>query len=82
MGTKFVKFIGDCALNHHMVEMRKDWDGSCLLRHELAGKRSGIEKSFFSVAEVEEFCGDLSGAAQLNEVLGKMGVSGFPAAGL
>jgi len=79
--TKFVKFIGACAINGHQIEVREQECGGVVLRHERHGKHSGISKVFGSLEQLEDKLEktELAGAQLLNAMLGEMGVTGFPA---
>jgi hypothetical protein len=79
--TKFVKFIGACAINGHQIEVREQECGGVVLRHERHGKHSGVSKVYGSIDQLNERLEktELSGAQLLNIILGEMGVTGFPA---
>lgn len=79
--TKFVKFIGGCAINLHQIEVREAEDGHVILRHERGGKHSGVSKVFGSIEQLDQHLEKtgLSGAQLLNFMLGEMAVKGFPA---
>jgi hypothetical protein len=78
--TKFICYLGNISINGHSVEVRENENGTVIVRHVLHRWHTGKYKLFENVAAYESFINSFNcvSAKGLSDVLGSLGVDGFP----